>query len=42
MNTYLVMYGTCIYSADVLEGDLEGVPDLYVVACDGGATVTLR
>ena len=36
------MYRTCIYGADVFEGDLEGVPDLYVVARDGGPTVTLR
>ena len=42
MNTYLVMYRTCIYSANVFEGDFEGVPDLYVVSRDGGATVTLR
>ena len=42
MNTYLVMYRTCIYSADVFEGDLEGVPNLYVVAGDGGSTITLR
>ena len=36
------MCSTCIYTADVFEGDLKGVPDLYVVARDGGAAVTLR